>query len=121
MGLEEHLPEIPVLTTTVEFAVQWARRSAIWPVTFGLACCAIEMMAMSCGRYDVARFGAEVFRGSPRQADLSRLPAAARRTFESQYATMEITDSVALTGALPASCSGGSAPFRSDPHTQLPR
>src|SRR5881227_247131 len=62
--------EIPVLTTTVEKMVQWARRSAIWPVTFGLACCAIEMMAMSCSRYDIARFGAEVFRGSPRQSDL---------------------------------------------------
>ena len=62
--------EIPVLTTSVEKVVQWARRSSIWPVTFGLACCAIEMMAMSCGRYDIARFGAEVFRGSPRQSDL---------------------------------------------------
>ena len=62
--------EIPVLTTSVEKMVQWARRSSIWPVTFGLACCAIEMMAMSCSRYDVARFGAEVFRASPRQADL---------------------------------------------------
>ena len=67
MGLES---EIPVLTTSVEKMVQWARRSSIWPVTFGLACCAIEMMAMSCSRYDVARFGAEVFRGSPRQSDL---------------------------------------------------
>ena len=67
MGLEA---EIPVLTTTVEKMVQWARRSSIWPVTFGLACCAIEMMAMSCSRYDIARFGAEVFRASPRQADL---------------------------------------------------
>src|SRR6188472_366871 len=67
MGLES---EIPVLTTTVEKMVQWARRSSIWPVTFGLACCAIEMMAMSCSRFDIARFGAEVFRGSPRQSDL---------------------------------------------------
>ena len=64
------LRNIPVLTTTVEKMVQWARRSSIWPVTFGLACCAIEMMAMSASRYDIARFGAEVFRGSPRQSDL---------------------------------------------------
>src|SRR5471030_2060836 len=69
MGLESEF-DIPVLTTSVEKMVQWARRSSIWPVTFGLACCAIEMMAMSCSRYDVARFGAEVFRGSPRQSDL---------------------------------------------------
>jgi NADH-quinone oxidoreductase subunit B len=62
--------EIPVLTTTVEKMVQWARRSSIWPVTFGLACCAIEMMSMSASRFDIARFGAEVFRGSPRQSDL---------------------------------------------------
>ena len=58
------------LLTKVDWIVNWARRSSIWPVTFGLACCAIEMMAMSASRYDVARFGAEVFRGSPRQADL---------------------------------------------------
>src|SRR5438445_10934382 len=67
MGLEA---EIPVLTTTVEKMVRWARRSSIWPVSFGLACCAIEMMSMSASRFDIARFGAEVFRGSPRQADL---------------------------------------------------
>ena len=70
MGLETDLPEIPVLTTTLEKVVQWSRRSAIWPVTFGLACCAIEMMAMASSRYDISRFGAEVFRGSPRQSDL---------------------------------------------------
>ena len=62
--------EIPVLTTTVEKVVNWARQGSIWPVTFGLACCAIEMMSMSASRYDIARFGAEVFRGSPRQSDL---------------------------------------------------
>ena len=69
MGLESDF-DIPVLTTSVEKMVQWARRSSIWPVTFGLACCAIEMMAMSCSRYDIARFGAEFPRFSPRQADL---------------------------------------------------
>ncbi len=62
--------DFPVLLTTVDKVVNWARRSSIWPVTFGLACCAIEMMAMSASRYDIARFGAEVFRGSPRQSDL---------------------------------------------------
>ena len=62
--------EIPILTTTIEKVAQWARRSAIWPAQFGLACCAIEMMAMSASRFDISRFGAEVFRGSPRQADL---------------------------------------------------
>ena len=63
-------PELPLITTTVEKLIQWARRSAIWPAQFGLACCAIEMMSMATSRYDVARFGAEVFRGSPRQSDL---------------------------------------------------
>src|SRR5919112_15240 len=62
--------DLPILLVPADYLVRWARRSAIWPVAFGLACCAIEMMAMSCGRYDIARFGAEVFRGSPRQSDL---------------------------------------------------
>ena len=68
MGHDLH--ELPVITTSVEKMVQWARRSAIWPVTFGLACCAIEMMATTMPRHDLARFGMEAFRGSPRQADL---------------------------------------------------
>jgi NADH-quinone oxidoreductase subunit B len=58
------------LFTTVDKAINWARKNSIWPMTFGLACCAIEMMAMSASRFDIARFGAEVFRGSPRQSDL---------------------------------------------------
>ena len=69
MGLETDY-EIPVVTTTAEFVIQWARRSAIWPLGFGLACCAIEMMAIVGPRFDISRFGAEVFRASPRQADL---------------------------------------------------
>jgi NADH-quinone oxidoreductase subunit B len=59
-----------VLFTTVDKVANWARYSAIWPFTFGLACCAIEMMAVGSPRYDLDRFGAGVFRASPRQADL---------------------------------------------------
>jgi NADH-quinone oxidoreductase subunit B len=59
-----------ILTTTVDKAINWARKNSIWPMSFGLACCAIEMMAMTASRFDIARFGAEVFRGSPRQSDL---------------------------------------------------
>ena len=55
-----------VLLTTLDSAVNWVRKSSIWPMTFGLACCAIEMMAMGASRFDIARFGAEVFRPSPR-------------------------------------------------------
>jgi NADH-quinone oxidoreductase subunit B len=59
-----------IVLTTMDRAINWARKNSIWPMTFGLACCAIEMMAMSASRFDIARFGAEVFRGSPRQSDL---------------------------------------------------
>ena len=58
------------LFTSLDAVVNWARRSSIWPMSFGLACCAIEMMSMSASRWDIARFGSEVFRGSPRQSDL---------------------------------------------------
>ena len=59
-----------ILTTRVGKVIGWAQKNALWPATFGLACCAIEMMAMANSRWDAARFGAEVFRASPRQADL---------------------------------------------------
>ena len=59
-----------VLFTTLEKMLNWARSSSLWPAPFGLACCAIEMMATAASRFDLSRFGAEVFRASPRQADL---------------------------------------------------
>jgi NADH-quinone oxidoreductase subunit B len=72
MGLEniigEALPE--VLTTRLDSLINWARKSSLWPATFGLACCAIEMMNATSARNDLARFGSEVFRASPRQADV---------------------------------------------------
>src|SRR4051812_29135088 len=69
MGLEEKLPS-GVLLTSVEKLVNWTRKASLFPATFGLACCAIEMMTTGAPRYDLGRFGMEVFRASPRQADL---------------------------------------------------
>ena len=69
MGLiENKLPE-NILTTTLDSVINWGRRSSMWPVTFGLACCAIEMMACGASKYDLDRFGI-IFRASPRQADV---------------------------------------------------
>ena len=69
MGLEEHIPE-GILLTTVEKVVNWSRKSSMWPLGFGLAFCAFEMICAFASRFDLARFGMEVTRASPRQADL---------------------------------------------------
>jgi len=69
VGLEEKIPDSIVLTT-LDKMVNWARKRSMWPLGFGLACCAIEMMSTFMARYDMARYGMEVFRPSPRQADL---------------------------------------------------
>ena len=79
-----------VAVTSVDRLVNWARKSSLWPVAFGLACCAIEMMAATTARFDLSRFGAEVFRPSPRQADLmivagtvtTKMAAAVRRIYD---------------------------------------
>jgi NADH-quinone oxidoreductase subunit B len=74
--LAEPLIEVPddlkgnLVVTSIDALVNWSRKSALWPVTFGLACCAFEMIATAMGRFDIARFGMEAFRASPRQADL---------------------------------------------------
>ena len=66
----EHDLKQNLLVSSVDTVLNWARSSSLWPAMFGLACCAIEMIASATSRYDIARFGAEIFRASPRQADL---------------------------------------------------
>ena len=74
--LSEPIIEVPddldrnLMITSVDSLVNWGRKSSVWPLTFGLACCAFEMMASAMSRFDLSRFGMEVFRASPRQADL---------------------------------------------------
>ncbi|HYE02265.1 MAG TPA: NADH-quinone oxidoreductase subunit B family protein [Phycisphaerales bacterium] len=70
MGLELALPAEGFMTTQLRRVINWARRSSLWPMPFATACCGIELMATACSRYDVARFGAEAMRFSPRQSDL---------------------------------------------------
>jgi len=79
MGLIEGRFDRNIITTSYDVLFNWARRSSLWPMQFGLACCAIEMMAVLDPRFDMARFGAEVFRGTPRQADLMIVSAPSPR------------------------------------------
>ena len=70
MGLEEKAGDIGIVITSLEYVVNWGRTNAMWPLLFGLACCAIEMMGSQAANYDLSRFGMEINRASPRQADL---------------------------------------------------
>src|ERR1700738_4196956 len=98
-----------IIFTTLDKAVNWARKSSIWPLGFGLACCAIEMMSMAAARFDVARFGAEVFRPSPRQGDLmivaGRLSQKMAPVLRQLYDQMPEPKWVIAMGAC-ASCGG---------------
>ena len=70
MGIEQKLGDMGIVTTKLEELVNWSRTNAMWPMLFGLACCAIEMMAAQASHYDMSRFGMELMRASPRQSDL---------------------------------------------------
>jgi NADH-quinone oxidoreductase subunit B len=70
MGIEQKLGDMGVITTSLESVVNWSRTRSMWPMLYGLACCAIEMMAAQASHYDLSRFGMELMRASPRQADL---------------------------------------------------
>lgn len=70
MGIDDQLQGQGFVLTSVEAVINWARGSSVWPMTFGLACCAVEMMQCASSRYDLDRFGSGLFRPSPRQSDL---------------------------------------------------
>ncbi len=111
MGFLDHRFSDNILTTTVDGLFNWARKSALWPLTFGLACCAIEMIAASTSRHDMARFGAEVFRATPRQADLMIVAGTVTRKMapiiERLYAQMADPKWVISMGA----CSNCGGPY----------
>jgi len=90
MGLEKALAKQGFLLSTVDAVTNWARANAMWPMPMGLACCAIEMMAFAGPKYDVSRFGSEVFRFSPRQADL--MIVAGWCSFKMAHAVKRIWD-----------------------------
>jgi NADH-quinone oxidoreductase subunit B len=108
MGIEKYIPD-GILLTTVEKAVNWSRKSSLWPLGFGLACCAIEMISTFAARFDLARFGMEIMRASPRQADLiivsGRLSVRMAPVLRQLYDQMPNPKYVISMGAC-ASCGG---------------
>ena len=107
MGVEETLGN-NIITTSLDKVVNWSRASSLWPLTFGLACCAIEMMATGAARFDLDRFGV-LFRASPRQADLIVIAGTVTKkmlpVIETVYEQMPEPRYVIAMGA--CACSGG--------------
>jgi NADH-quinone oxidoreductase subunit B len=117
MGIEKYIPD-GFLTANVDKLVNWSRTYSTWPVTFGLACCALEMMATAMAHYDISRFGMEIFRASPRQADLMIVAGTLTKkmapVMRKVYDQMPEPKWVLAMGA--CACSGGI--FRSYPVVQ---
>src|SRR5678809_508590 len=111
-GLRSELSKQGIFTTTLEELYNWGRKNSVWPLQFGLACCAIEMIATTMARYDLARFGAEVFRPSPRQADLMIVSGTVTKKMIPQivrlYNQMPEPKYVMAMGA----CASGGGPFK---------
>src|SRR2546422_10560494 len=110
MSWIENRFEEGLVVTSIDFAINWARKNSLWPMTFGLACCAIEMMAVGASRFDLDRFGAGAFRATPRQSDLMIVAGAvhykmARRGKRLYHPMPEPQDALAL-----GACTGGGRP-----------
>ncbi|QDU71343.1 NADH-quinone oxidoreductase subunit B [Mucisphaera calidilacus] len=103
MGIEAAMPQGMFLTTQLQKMINWSRRSSVWPMPYATACCGIEYMAAACSRYDLARFGAEVTRFSPRQADLmlvaGRVPIKTLPVIQRIYTQMTEPKWVVAMGA----------------------
>lgn len=101
-----------IITDSLDWIIKWSQRNSLWPMTFGLACCAIEMISAAASRYDMARFGMEVFRASPRQADLMIVAGTITKKMappvERLYNQMADPKWVVAMGA--CACSGGLFP-----------
>jgi NADH-quinone oxidoreductase subunit B len=110
--LRERLSKQGIVLTSLEELYNWGRKNSLWPLQFGLACCAIEMIAASMARFDIARFGAEVFRPSPRQADLMIVAGTVTKKMAPQvvrlYNQMPSPKYVIAMGA----CAISGGPFR---------
>ncbi len=90
MGLEAKLNDNGIITTTVDALIEWSRKNSVWPMPMGISCCGIEMMAAAAPRYDIARFGSEVMRFTPRQCDL--MIVAGTVTYKMSHVVRKIYD-----------------------------
>src|SRR5437762_13479209 len=88
-GLRAELQRQGIWVTSMQELYNWGRKNSIWPLQFGLACCAIEMIATAASRYDIARFGGEIFRPSPRQADLMIVAGTVTKTMAPQIVRLD--------------------------------
>lgn len=118
MGLEEKLSKDGFVTAKLDDLIQWSRKNSLWPMPMGISCCAIEMMAVAAARFDISRFGSEVFRFSPRQSDV--MIVAGTTTYKMAKVVRKIYDQMAEPKWVIAmgACTSSGGMYRSYPVVQ---